>query len=162
MINIIVAISDNYAIGRGGDMPWHISADLKYFKKMTTGCAVIMGRRTWESLGCRPLKNRLNIVVSGTVSQTRGMVAVPSLDEALALTEAFENVFVIGGGQLYRSAMPLADRLLVTHVHTSVPDADTFFPEIDMNVWQQVSVSETQTDSATGFEFEFAVYEKRK
>lgn len=161
MINIIVAISDNYAIGRGGDMPWHISADLKYFKKATSGSAVIMGRLTWESLGCRPLKNRLNIVVSSTVQQTRGMVAVPSLEDALALTDAFENVFVIGGGQLYRSAMPLAERLLVTHVHTTVSDADTFFPEIDMDRWQQVSVSETQTDPATGYDFEFAVYEQR-
>ena len=161
MINIIVAISDNYAIGRGGDMPWHISADLKYFKKTTSGSAVIMGRRTWESLGCRPLKNRLNIVVSSTVQQTRGMVVVPSLEDALALTDAFENVFVIGGGQLYRSAMPLAERLLVTHVHTTVSDADTFFPEIDMDRWQQVSVSETQTDPATGYDFEFAVYEQR-
>ena len=161
MINIIVAISDNNAIGRGGDMPWHISADLKYFKKKTIGSAVIMGRRTWESLGCKPLGNRLNIVVSGTLGQTRGMVVVPSLPDALALTDAFEDVFIMGGGQLYRSALPLAGRLLVTHVHTTVPDADTFFPEIDMDVWQRVSVSETQTDPATGYEFESAVYEPR-
>ncbi len=142
-------------------MPWHISADLKYFKKVTSGSAVVMGRRTWESLGCRPLKNRLNIVVSSTVQQSKGMVAVPSLEDALALTDAFENVYIIGGGQLYRSAMPLADRLLVTHVHTTVSDADTFFPEIDPDSWKQVSLSEPQTDPATGFDFEFAVYERK-
>lgn len=160
MISIIVAISDNMAIGRAGDMPWHISADLKYFKRVTAGHAIVMGRRTWESIGCRPLKNRQNIVVSRTMEPADGFVVAPSLKKALAQARG-EEVFVIGGGKLYAEAMNVADRLYVTHVHTVIEDADTFFPEIDPEVWMLTSISETFCDEASGFEFEFAVYDRK-
>ena len=161
MLSIIVAISDNYAIGRAGDMPWHISADLKYFKRVTAGHAIIMGRRTWESIGCRPLKNRQNIVVSRTLGCGEGFEVASSLKQALNIASG-EEVFVIGGGKLYAETLPLADRLYVTHVHTTIEDADTFFPQIDPQEWTLTSKGILQKDEASGFEFEFAVYDRKE
>lgn len=158
MLSIIVAISDNYAIGRGGDMPWHISGDLKYFKRTTQGHTVVMGRRTWESIGCRPLPGRRNIVVSRTLAASEGFEVATSLEQAIEMTSADGEIFIMGGGQLYREAMPLAGRLYVTHIHTTVNDADTFFPVINPLKWEMTDISETFTDPATGLRFEFAVY----
>ena len=158
MVNIIVAVSENLAIGRAGDMPWHISADLKYFKRTTQGHTVVMGRRTWESIGCRPLPGRLNIVVSRTMAAGEGYEVASSLEQALEMTAADGEIFIMGGGQLYREALPLAGRLYVTHVHTRIADADTFFPIINPLKWEQTDISETFTDPATGLRFEFAVY----
>ena len=160
MLSIIVAISDNYAIGRGGDMPWHISEDLKYFKRTTVGHTVIMGRRTWESIGCRPLPNRRHIVVSRTMAPAEGVIVVSTIKKALRLAGRKE-AFVMGGGQLYAAAMPLANRLYITRVHTVIEDADTFFPEIDLQQWQLASRSETYTDPGSGLEFEFEVYDRK-
>ncbi len=161
MLSIIVAVSDNLAIGRGGDMPWHISADLKYFKRTTLNHTVIMGRRTWESIGGRPLKDRRNIVVSGTLAAGDGFEVASSLSRAASLASEDSETFVIGGGRLYREAMALADRLYVTHVHTVVADADTFFPVINPLVWSLAEISETQIDPQTGLMFEFAVYDRK-
>ena len=158
MVNIIVAVSENLAIGRAGDMPWHISADLKYFKRTTQGHTVVMGRRTWESIGCRPLPGRRNIVVSRTMAAGEGYEVASSLKQAIKMTAADGDIFIMGGGQLYREALPLADRLYVTHVHTTVDDADTFFPLINPLKWELTDISETFTDPATGLRFEFAVY----
>ena len=162
MINIIVAVSDNYAIGRGGDMPWHISADLKYFKRTTLGHTVIMGRRTWESIGCRPLKNRRNIVVSSTMAAAEGVEVASSLPAALEMTDTEEEVFIMGGGKLYAEAIALADRLYITHVHTVVKDADTFFPEITSRDWALTSREPLETDAASGLTYEFAIYDRKK
>ena len=163
MINIIVAVSDNLAIGRAGDMPWHISADLKYFKRTTLGHTVIMGRRTWESIGCRPLKNRRNIVVSGTVEAAEGYEVAPSLAVALELASATEEeVFIMGGGRLYAEAIDVADRLYITHVHTVVEDADTFFPEITSRDWALASREAVETDPTSGLKYEFAVYDRKE
>ena len=161
MLSIIVAVSDNLAIGRGGDMPWHISADLKYFKRTTLNHTVIMGRRTWESIGGRPLKDRRNIVVSGTLAAGDGFEVASSLSRAASLASEDSETFVIGGGRLYREAMALADRLYVTHVHTVVADADTFFPVINPLVWSLSEISETQIDPQSGLMFEFAVYDRK-
>ena len=158
MINIIVAVSENLAIGRAGDMPWHIGEDLRYFKRTTQGHTVIMGRRTWESIGSRPLKNRRNIVVSRTIAAPDGVEVAASLQTALEMASGDEDVFIMGGGQLYREALSLADRLFVTHVNTTVPDADTFFPVINPLKWRLTDISETYTDPETGLRFEFAVY----
>ena len=161
MINIIVAVSDNLAIGRAGDMPWHISADLKYFRRITSGHSVIMGRRTWESIGCRPLKNRRNIVVSSTLEAGDGFEVARSLEQALEMT-AGEEVFIMGGGRLYAQALPLAGRLYVTHVHTVVEDADTFFPECTSREWGLVSRTAPETDPASGLTYEFSVYDRKE
>ncbi|MBO4558090.1 MAG: dihydrofolate reductase [Bacteroidales bacterium] len=160
MVNIIVAVSDNLAIGRSGDMPWHIGDDLRYFKRVTSGHTVIMGRRTWESIGSRPLKNRRNIVVSRTMEPAEGFEVATTLKKAIRAAGRGEK-FIMGGGQLYAAAMPLARRLYITRVHTVVEDADTFFPAIDPEQWALKERSETFTDAASGLTFEFEVYERK-
>ena len=170
--SIIVAISDNNAIGRDNALLWHISEDLKFFKRTTSGCPVIMGRKTFESIG-RPLPKRTNIVVSRGFEAPEGVVVVPSLEEAyLAASAAISaqpvipdsignpRCFIIGGGQIYSQAISHADRLIITHVHTVIEDADTFFPEIDPLVWQVEERSEILHDDESGFDFEFVTYKK--
>lgn len=158
---IIVAISDNNAIGRDNALLWHISEDLKFFRRTTVGCPVIMGRKTYESIG-RPLPKRTNIVVSRGSEAPDGTLLAHSLEEAFALAEtaaeSAERCFVIGGGQIYAQALQLADRLIVTHVHTMIDGADTFFPQIDPLVWREESRSEIMTDPETGWNFEFVEY----
>lgn len=156
---IIVAIADNNAIGRDNALLWHISEDLKFFKRTTSGCPVIMGRRTFESIG-RPLPKRLNIVVSRGYDAPEGVVVVPSLEEAYKAAES-PRCFIIGGGQIYAQALPDADRLIITHVHTVIEGADTFFPQIDASVWQIAERSQIMTDPETGYDFEFVTYIKR-
>lgn len=161
MVNIIVAVADNGAIGKDNSLLWHIREDLKYFKKVTMGCPVIMGRRTFESIG-RPLPGRQNIVVSksGTYALPEGVLPAGSLEEAVSKAEG-DEMFVIGGGQIYRQALPLADSLYVTEVHVTVEDADTFFPEIDAGQWEEESRTAPQTDAESGIEYEFVVYRRK-
>ena len=160
--NIIVAVSDNNAIGRNNELLWHISEDLRFFRRSTTGCPIIMGRKTFESIG-RPLPMRVNIVVSRSYKTGEEVAVVQSLEEAFKLAEEtnLERCFVIGGGQIYAQALPLVDRLVVTHVHTVIEDADTFFPPIDPEVWQIAERSELFTDEETGYTFEFVEYLRR-
>ena len=160
--NIIVAIADNNAIGRNNELLWHISEDLRFFKRTTLGSPVIMGRKTFGSIG-RALPGRVNIVVSRGFSTGEEVEVVGSLEAAFVVAEDtnLEKCFVIGGGQIYAQALPLADRLVVTHVHTVIEDADTFFPEIDPEVWHVAQRSEMFTDEETGYQFEFVEYEKR-
>ena len=167
---IIVAIADNNAIGRDNALLWHISEDLKFFKRTTSGCPVIMGRKTFESIG-RPLPKRTNIVVSRGFDAPEGVVVVPSLEDAYKAASVVvdENYvvfgaparcFVIGGGQIYAQAMNDADRLIITHVHTVIEDADTFFPSIDPSIWKVADRSEFLHDDETGYDFEFVEYER--
>lgn len=162
--NIIAAVADDRGIGKGNMMPWHISEDLKYFKRITTGGTVIMGRKTFLSIG-RPLPGRKNIVITrGDGSGLpEGVAAAGSVEDALRLAEKEGRpCFVIGGGEIYRQAIQHADRLYITRVHTSIPDADTFFPEILPEHWEKISTSEKKTDPESGLSFEFAVYERVK
>ena len=160
--NIIVAIADNNAIGKDNALLWHISEDLRFFKRQTLGWPVIMGRKTFESIG-RALPGRVNIVISRSFNTGEDVDVVGSLQEALDVAEStnLEKCFVMGGGQIYAQAMELADRLVVTHVHTVIEDADTFFPQIDPSVWAVIDRSELFTDEETGYTFEFVEYEKR-
>ena len=159
---IIVAIADNNAIGRNNELLWHISEDLRFFKRTTLGSPVIMGRKTFESIG-RALPGRVNIVVSRGFSTGEEVEVVNSLEDAFAVAEDtnLEKCFVIGGGQIYAQALDFADRLVVTHVHTVIEDADTFFPAINPEIWNVVQRSEMLTDEETGYQFEFVEYEKR-
>ncbi len=165
---IIVAIADNGAIGRNNELLWHISEDLKFFRRTTSGCPVIMGRKTFESIG-RPLPKRTNIVVSRGFDAPDGVTVVSSLTEAYdaaasaarsedSCTYGAERCFIMGGGQVYAQALPSTDRLIITHVHTVIEDADTFFPPINPSVWKVVSRSEMMTDPETGYRFEFVEY----
>ena len=156
---IIVAIADNNAIGRDNALLWHISEDLRFFRRATIGCPVIMGRKTYESIG-RPLPQRINIMVSRGSEAPDGVALVHSLEEAYELAEAtnLERCFVMGGGQIYAQAIADVDRLVVTHVHTVIEDADTFFPPIDPSIWQVAERSEMMHDEESGFDFEFLQY----
>ncbi|MBR0322563.1 MAG: dihydrofolate reductase [Bacteroidales bacterium] len=170
---IIVAIADNNAIGKDNALLWHISEDLKFFRSTTVGCPVIMGRKTYESIG-RPLPKRLNIIVSRKgYDAPEGVVVVDSLEEAFAAASATSTLpsvlssevetspqkcFVIGGGQIYAQAMQIADEMVITHVHTVIEDADTYFPVIDPSVWQVAERSELKTDPESGYTFEFVKY----
>lgn len=165
---IIVAIADNNAIGKDDALLWHISEDMKFFRKTTTGSPVIMGRKTFESIG-RPLPKRVNIVISRGTAAPEGTLLAHSLEEAFSLAatvtsngdeESPSRCFVIGGGQIYAQALPLADRLIVTHVHTVIENADTFFPDIDPRMWKVESRSEQLTDQETGYDFEFVEYKR--
>lgn len=160
---LIVAVADNNAIGVKGDLPWHLSEDLKYFKRTTSGCPVIMGRTTYFSLPFRPLKGRKNIVLNLGGDPIPDVTCVYSFDEAFAEaeTEEADRCFIMGGASVYRAAINMMDRLFITHVHTTIEDADAFFPEIDPEIWQVESTSETHTDTETGYTFEFVVYVKK-
>ena len=158
---LIVAIADNNGIGVKGELPWHISEDLKYFKKVTHGYPVIMGRTTYFSLPFRPLKGRKNIVLNAGGDPIPEVTCVYSFEEAFAAAEPAEKCFIMGGASVYRAAIDRMDTLYITHVHTVVEEADAFFPEIDPAVWYKASVSETVRDEETGFTFEFVVYKKR-
>lgn len=163
---IIVAIADNNAIGKDNSLLWHISEDLKFFRKTTSGFPVIMGRKTFESIG-RPLPKRLNIIVSRGESAPEGTRLAGSLEEAFAVAASepvgddglsASRCFVIGGGQIYAQALQMADRLIVTHVHTVIDDADTFFPEIDQEKWAVDKRSELFTDPESVYTFECVEY----
>ena len=160
---IIVAIADNNAIGKDNALLWHISEDLKFFRSTTVGCPVIMGRKTYESIG-RPLPKRLNIIVSRKgYDAPEGVVVVDSIEKGyeVAKEQGAEKCFVIGGGQIYAQAMQIADEMVITHVHTVIEDADTYFPVIDPSIWQVAERSETHTDPETGYNFEFVTYTRK-
>ena len=157
---IIVAIADNNAIGKDNALLWHISEDMKFFRSTTVGCPVIMGRKTYESIG-RPLPKRLNIIVSRKgYDAPEGVVVVDSIEKGyeVAKEQGAEKCFVIGGGQIYAQAMQIADEMVITHVHTVIEDADTYFPVIDPSVWQVAERSELKTDPESGYTFEFVKY----
>ena len=160
--NVIVAIADNYAIGKDNALLWHISEDLRFFKRKTLGWPVIMGRKTFESIG-RALPGRVNIVISRGFSTGEEVEIAGSLEEAFAIAEStnLEKCFVMGGGQIYAQALESADRLVVTHVHVVIEDADTFFPPIDPKTWTVEGRSELMTDESTGYTFEFVEYVRK-
>ena len=162
MISIIVAVAENYAIGKKGDLLCHMPADLKHFKTITSGHTVMMGERTFLSLPKHPLPNRRNIVLTDVKGKTfEGAETVYSLDEMVAQVNPDEEAFVIGGGMVYRQMMELADKLYITHIHHSWPDADTFFPEIDPKVWKQLSAERHSADENNPYDYTFAEYGRR-
>lgn len=160
MISIIVAIAENYAIGKKGDLLCHLPEDLKHFKQITSGKTVMMGERTFYSLPKHPLPNRRNIVLTDVKGKTfEGAEAVYSMEDLrLKIEDLNEEAFVIGGGMVYKQAMAFADKLYITHIHHSWPDADTFFPEIDPAVWEQISAEKHFADENNPYDFTFCEY----
>ena len=157
-ISMIVARSRNHVIGRDNQMPWKISADLQFFKRVTMGHPVIMGRKTWESIG-RPLPGRRNIIVSRNASyQATGGELVGSLDEALNSLSEFPRVFVIGGEQLFTQAFPKADRLYITEIDMDVEGGDTFFEVPNKSDWKEV---ERTPGSEGDITFSFITLERK-
>lgn len=157
---MIVAMADDRAIGRGGTMPWHLRADLQYFKRITMGCPVIMGRTTFDSIG-RPLPGRQNIVLTRRAEPIEGTVCVPSIEAAYAAAGDAPRVFVIGGASVYRAAIDTMDRLFVTRIRTTVPDADAHFPEINSDIWTVEARSGVLKDPESGLEYEFVTYVRK-
>ena len=159
-ISIIVAIAKNYAIGKDNELLWHISEDLRRFKRITSGHQVIMGKKTYESLPVRPLKNRTNIVITDDPNEMfEGCVTVNSIDQALDHCNDREESFVIGGGSVYRQFLPFVNKLYLTWVEKEF-DADTFFPEIDFSEWKLVEKEEHFSESPNDFSYTFLIYEK--
>ena len=162
-ISIIAIVSRNGAIGRGGDQPFHISADFKRFKQITLGKPIVMGRRTFEALPAGALPGRQNIVVSRSNDfHPKGATRVGSLAEALKAAEGAEEIMIIGGGQIYAQAMPLATKLLLTEVDADVEDADTFFPPIDKSQWREIEKSAAATDPRSGNAYRFVTYLRQR
>lgn len=161
MISIIVAIAKNLAIGKDNQLLWHISEDLKRFKQLTSGHAVIMGRNTWLSLPIRPLPNRTNIVITDNPTEFfEGCVMVNSIEAALEKSPPNEECFVMGGASIYRQFMPLADKLYITQVDKPF-EGDTFFPEIDPNFWEITEQSEWFEMPDRSFRYRFENYKRR-
>lgn len=152
---MIAAVGPGLALGRKGDLIWHISADLKNFKRLTTGHPVIMGRKTWESLPKRPLPGRLNIVMTRSLKALDGALTVSSIDDALKTCEGLEKPMVMGGAEIYRMFMPVADILHITNVCAEPPeDTDTWFPEFHDD-FHLSEAGEWETDpNGTKYRFE--------
>ena len=160
-VSLIAAVADNGVIGRGGDLPWRLPADLKQFRRLTMGHHLIVGRRTWESIG-KPLKGRRILVLtrSETVDPP-GAEPCASLDEALARAEAAgdDEAFVAGGAEIYRLALPRADRLYLTRVHAQ-PEGDVRFPALDLGPWQLVERREREPDPRNPQRLTFETYDR--
>lgn len=157
LLCIIAAVSSNGVIGAGGKLPWRLPEDLGFFKAQTLGCPVIMGRRTWESIG-KPLPGRRNIVVTRNSRwQAAGAATAASLEQAIAQCAGEARVFVIGGGELYRAALPLADRMLLTEIQREFA-GDVRLPDFDRGEWQEVE--RLTNTAADGLRFDFVRYER--
>lgn len=160
-INIVAAVASNGAIGRANSLIWHLGEDLKFFKNLTMGCPVIMGRKCYDSIG-RPLPGRKNIVISrGNPAVGDGILVVHSLEEALQAVPKPEKCFIIGGGQIYAQAMDIADTLYITKVYTNPTDADVFFPEINPKDWELEQTSQILKDERENLEFRFEKYSRK-
>lgn len=164
-LSLIVAVSENNVIGRDGDLPWHLSADLRRFKRLTMGHVMLMGRRTWESIG-RPLPGRTSVVISRQADYQTGhgevSVAV-NLDEALAAARGVAGdsaeAFVIGGAKIYETTFPSAQRLLLTRVHADV-EGDVFFPEVNWEEWNMVEEELCAADEKNDYAHTYQVFER--
>ena len=160
MISIIAVIDQNNAIGLNNRLLCHLPNDLKYFKRVTSGRPVIMGWRTYESLPVKPLPNRKNIVICDSLTASApGCIQVFSIEEACTQCGDAEECFVIGGAQVYRQMMPLAQKLYITHIHHTF-EADVWFPEINAAEWQQQSVERNEPDEKHPYAYSFGVYQR--
>lgn len=164
-ISAIVAISENYAIGKDNQLPWHLPEDLKFFKRVTIGKPVIMGRKTYDSMG-KPLKGRLNIVISRQkdISLPEGVLLYDSLEAAMerVAQEDTDEAFIIGGGQIFDMAMKDTDRLYLTKVNTVIEEANAFFPHIDHSHWKLVWEEAHHADEKHNYDYTFQKWERVK
>ena len=160
MISLIAAIGKNNELGKNNTLVWNMPTDLKYFREKTSGHTVIMGRKTFESIG-RPMPNRQNIVITRDKTYLRhGVDVVHSLDEALRQAQGKQEIFIIGGEEIFKQAMPIADRLYITHIEAEDKKANIFFPEIIPVVWNEVSHEKHQADEKNPYNYTFSVYKR--
>lgn len=163
LIAIVAALDEQNAIGRDGGLLCHLPNDLKHFKEITTGHCVIMGRKTYESLPKGALPNRTNIVITSDKRENYpGCIVVRSIEEALAQCKQGETAFIIGGGEVYRTTIQLADTLYITLIDHVFEEADTFFPPIDPEEWEQVEAVPYKQDERHKFNFSFLTFVKTK
>lgn len=157
-ISIIAAIAENNVIGKDNDLIWHISEDLKRFKKLTSGHTIIMGRKTYESLPFKPLPNRKNIILSGkTDLKFKGAIVVTGIEDALKKCDGEEEIFICGGATIYKYFLPVSDKMYITKVYKEF-EGDTFFPEFCYDDWSVHQESEIQKDAKSDLEYKFVDY----
>ena len=158
-ITDVVAIAENHAIGKNNQLLWYLPADLKHFKNITTGHTVIMGRKTYESVG-KPLPNRRNIIITRQDITIEGCEVVKSIEDALALCADEDEVFIVGGAEIYRQSMHLTNRIYLTVVHQKF-DADSFFPEIHYDEWLETEQEDHEPDEKNKLPYSFITLERR-
>ena len=159
-ISIIVAFSEGNVIGKNNQMPWKLSGDLKRFKTITTGHTVVMGRRTYESIG-KPLPNRRNIVLTSIPESIIDCITADSLKDAIIISEPEPELFIIGGATVYKQTLPFAEKLYITKVHAELA-GDTKFPEIDYSEWEETFREEHKSDEKNQYDYTFINYERKK
>jgi dihydrofolate reductase len=158
-LSIVVAMAANRVIGRDNQLPWHLPADLKHFKQLTTGKPILMGRKTWESIG-RPLPERTNIVITRDTGYTAaGCVVVHSIDAALRAVGHNDEVMVIGGSELYRQVLPQVTTIYLTRVYADI-EGDAVFPEIDASEWREVERTDCEPDEKNAYAYSFITLER--
>ena len=163
--SMIVAMASNRVIGRNNKLPWYLPGDLKYFKQATMGKPILMGRKTYESIG-KPLPGRLNIVITRDTSWTApGVTAVNSIDEAFSVAagqaelDGQNEVMVIGGDQIYAACLPVVDRLYLTEVHADV-EGDAYFPEVEWTHWKEIGREDFKAEAPNPYDYSFVVYDR--
>ena len=159
MVSIIVAIAQNGTIGDKNSLLWHIKEDMRFFRTTTSGHPVIMGRKTFESLGSKPLPKRTNIVITRADREFEGALTAHSLEEAIRMAGEDEEIFIMGGAQIYREALLVADRMYITRVERDY-EGDTSFPEIDFSQWKLVDVVRHERGEEYESPFEFRTYDR--
>lgn len=161
-LSMIVAHADNRVIGKDNGMPWHLPADLQYFKKVTLGKPIVMGRKTYESIG-RPLPGRMNIVISRDANyRAEGIETATTVQEALSLAGKVDEVMVIGGGAIYAFCMEDADRLYITHINATI-EGDTEFPAYEAGLdWEKISSEFRPSDEKNAYDLDFCVYDRKR
>jgi dihydrofolate reductase len=160
MISFLVAMDNNQVIGKDNELPWHLPADLAYFKRVTMGHAIIMGRKTHDSIG-RALPGRQNIILTRNLKyHAPGCDVLHNLDDVKQLNaETDQELFIIGGAELFKGLLPIADRLYITHIHADF-EGDTFFPALDWDKWNATSREQGIRDEKNPYDYEFVVYDR--
>jgi dihydrofolate reductase len=162
-ITLVVAASQNNAIGKDNQLLWHLPKDMRFFKNTTWGMPILMGRKTFESLGSKLLPGRLNIILTQQKNLVlEGAVVVNSIQEAIkvAAEQDYKELMVIGGGQVYQEALPLAQKIWLTRVHTHI-EGDVFFPELSLNTWSLLSSEKVSADEKHAFAFDFECWQRK-
>lgn len=162
IVTIIVAVSENQVIGKDNDLIWNLSSDLKRFKRLTSGHYIIMGRNTFESFP-KPLPNRTHVVITRQKNYKvpKGVLVVNSLEKAIEISKEDAQPYIIGGGEIYKQALDVADRIELTRVHDHF-EGDTFFPKLDLEVWKEINNERIKKDEKHTCDFSFITYEKQK
>lgn len=164
ILSIVVAASTNNAIGKDNQLLWHLPNDLKFFKNVTWAMPVAMGRKSFDSLGGKPLNGRLNIVITRQKDfAAEGIAAVNNLNDAIFLAQQhdYKELMILGGGEIYKQSMDKADNIYITRVHAIFEDADTFFPEIDQNKFQLISNQDFFTDEKHAYDYSFQLWKRK-